>query len=240
MYYIVHMGSKITDELCARYYDGWRRGYDADRIYVHVAARYTLSRSTFDSYMPFFFNYTRDRMKTELRGEVFAMEKTPELEDEFVDLVAHGVAYDKAAKIMNIPLPTLMDDWFVNDPIFKNKVDYAREMATIKVVKALHKKATGYNVKTTSKTTTRTGTGDPQSQITNGSVVESVTEREEHISASVEAQKFWLINNSEEWSLEGKQSDQGNKSQILDKIEEMTELTEEDEKELEARKTVTP
>jgi hypothetical protein len=208
------------------YYENWKRGKTDSAILVSINEELQLdgsppiSRADYRKTTPFFFNYTRQRVYQETLAGTFVLEKTEEIEDKFVEYVTAGVPYDKAARLMNIPMNTLMDIWF-KDPIFKARVDYAVEFANTAVTMALFKRATGYKVLLRSHTKGKNAEG-------NG-VLETETVREEHIMPSVEAAKFWLVNKSGgKWSLNGESSKIGNKAKILEAIEDMTELTDTD------------
>jgi hypothetical protein len=220
--------SYLLDE----YYTLWKRGLRSSEIQT----RLDMTDYLFQKYQPYFFNHIRNEMKAEAREGEFSIELTEELANEFLDYIRAGIPYDKVAKAMNIPLPTVMNVWFKDD-VFKAEVDYALEMANVKVIKALHKRACGYTFTAKSKTTTSTKnkrnkeTGDLEDI-----EVTSVTEREEHVLPEVNAIKFWLINRSnEQWALDGSTSKSNNKGAILSAIDDMTELNDEDKAELDPK-----
>jgi hypothetical protein len=218
------------------YYEAWKTGLNSKEIYKTLFNEFKIPELIYHKAAPHFFQYCREQMKIEgIKGE-FMIEKTEALEEEFLDYVRHGVPYDKAAKIMNIPMPTLLDVWF-QDPVFKAEVDYALEKSNVAVVKALHKRAVGYDKTLTTYTKTITSGGKSKGlDNANGGgemEVNSETTRTEHIQPNVEAAKFWLVNKShEQWSPDGGLNKEGNKGKILESIDEMTKLTPEDEEAL--------
>jgi len=232
----MHYTNRPSDRILELYYEGWKMGLKSKDIFLFIVDSEVLSLDRFNKSQPYFFNYVRDRMQKENISGEFMIEKTPELEEQFLDYVRHGVPYDKAAKIMNIPMATLVDIWF-QDSNFKIEVDYALEKANVEVVKALHKKAVGYDKTLTTRTKSTTN-GATQKGLDNGATGGEITTtsesiREEHIQPSVEAAKFWLINKShDQWSVDGGINKEGNKGKILDAIDGMCEYNEEDKKEL--------
>lgn len=213
------------------YYELFKQGYTDEEIFKSFKEKYGMSKSLFKKWYYIFFHYTKNAVKVEAQDGIVPIPLTAALEDKFVDLVSQGVPWDKVARLMNIPLATITEFWF-QYPLFKARVDYAVEMANIEVIKALHKRATGYSTILKTKTTSRT-------QKENGEILTNITEteREEQVVPSVEAEKFWLINRMpEKWSTDGSSQKEGNKGKILEALEKMSELTAEDKKELEHRK----
>lgn len=216
-------------QILHEYYLLWKQGYSDSEIRDILNLSLTIHKEN----QPHYFNYCHIKMKEELAAGTFSMVLSENREEEFLDHVRAGMAYDKAARMMNIPIPTLLEVWF-KDENFKAKVDFAREMATSKVVKALYKRALGYTARTKCVTTTVTkGRVDKEGAVLSDMTVESTTEREEHIAGAIDAQKFWLINTaSEHWSVDGGTMKANNKGQILQAIEDMTTMTPEDVAEL--------
>lgn len=216
-------------ELLHEYYLLWKQGYSDSDIRDILG----VSANVHKENQPHYFNYCKIKMKEELAAGTFSIVLSESREEEFLDYVRAGVPYDKAARMMNIPIPTLLEVWF-KDEDFKAKVDFALEQATTKVVKALYKRAIGYTARTKCVTTTVTkGRVDKEGAMLADLTVESTTEREEHMPGAIDAQKFWLINkSSESWSMDGGTMKANNKGQILQALEDMTTMTPEDIAEL--------
>jgi hypothetical protein len=227
-------------EIYEKYYQLWKEGLLDSEIFEQLG----LSKNKYKELQPYFFNYVREKMKLENIKGVFKLKKTAKLEEKFLNLIQSGLPYDKAAKIMNIPLATLMNEWFM-DPYFKAQVDYAVEITNSKVIAALYKRAVGETRICRSRTTSRTRpkvkkAGDSENfedytPLDDDGMLTMVTdtEREEYLPPSVEAQKFWLVNQDpERWSLTGDIKKVGNKGKILEAIDHMTEYSDEDKEEL--------
>lgn len=236
-YIILAIMKKQDERILALYFLYWQQGYtDRDIFYSIKEDIPSFSEKRYKEMTPYFFNYVRQQIKIKCDSGDYMIPKTPELEKEFIGLINAGLPYDKAARILNIPLITITDFWF-KDPMFKARVNYAVEIANAKVVMALHKRATGWKttLRTTATTRAKARKGTPTELIDNEGMAEyeTVTEREELILPSVEAAKFWLINQDpDSWSLTGKGTKEGNKSEILDAIKQMTEYNDEDREEL--------
>lgn len=211
------------------YYECWRRGLTDEAIYNSAYRLCLLERQLFDTYKPHFYTYVREKNSEAMKKNVCVMQKTKDIENELVLAISCGATKETAARMSNIPIPTLLY-WMEEDPIFRNALLFATETANAKVQQALFSRATGTKQVLRSKTITRQKAGpeSPPELVHDGYIVmESATEREEYTPASVEAIKFWLANrDARQFSLSGGGSDTNQKSAILEAISRMSEVTE--------------
>lgn len=205
-----------TQQECEKYYYLWRDGRNNDEI----AEALSFSAGRMTSNMPYFLHYAKNKYKEDFRngmvnGNPPHLELTEERRTQFLKLSSSGLDYIKVSKIMNIPLPTIMEVWFVKDPAFKDEVDSIREVMDARVIQALYKKAIGY--RTTTRTVTKMkGIGEKGSPIESTTVVKA----EKIVDGDFNAQKFWAINRMPDaWSADGTVNKDGNKGQIMKMID---------------------
>ena len=212
------------------YFKAWSKGLNNEEIHEEIAEVYDIDYNQFIKWTPFFFIYCKEQHNQGLFMED-VLEKTPEIEDTFIGYISRGMPMDKAAKIMNIPMPTLMHIWF-EDKSFKTRVDYAVEMATFEVVDALRTRAIGYELEDVVVTETKVENAvSKDGSIRPPMTTTSKTSRVNHVPASVEAAKFYLINRSNgDFSSDGARNNEGDKGKILEALDKLTEITEEDKK----------
>lgn len=225
----------VNIQILEVYYTMWLDGKDLADIRTAIMTKFKISDTTFDRYTPYFLHYCRDRVKKDCRNpEVKHIQLTQAREKEFIEYVQAGLSYDKAAKIMGIPLATVLDEWFSNE-IFKTLVEVATEKANAEVVKALHRRAIGFKDRLSTVTEQKAIKVDEET----GEETETVVNRTEsfrtvQVLPSVEAIKMWLYNRDpENWAPNGENVDKGAKSQILEAIEQLAEMDDEERKELE-------
>ncbi len=209
------------------YYKYWCEGKLNDEIRQLIG----FSSNKYDQSLPYFIHWCRLKVKEDTVNAL--MTNTPPMHivlsegrrKEFLALVSSGISYPQAAKIMNIPLPTIMDVWFANDPVFKDQVDTIGDLMNAKVQQALYKKANGRTYTKRSVTRT-TGTGEKGQPID----TTSVTKTEVMVEGDFNAQKMWLINrDGDRWSADGVTSKEGYKGKILKALENMIGTDNEDE-----------
>ena len=216
-----------------QYYEMWLKGCTQDEIRDTLG----MSEADFDRQTYMFFNYCRAQLGKETNMALAQHEKPDLLKltelrrQRFLDLVSSGLTYPKAAKFMGIPLVTITNVWFKDDPVLKREAEYAAELLDANVVIALKKRAIGYKETNSSKTK---ATGEKV--LENGTVVpylvtDSVTETTSNVRPDVTAQKLWLINRKpDEWSPDGERNRGSNKGKILEKVEsEIAEGTPEED-----------
>lgn len=202
---------------CETYYKMWREG----KSNTDIRAVLTISEEKFENSLPYLLHYTRQKYKEDYRegltsGKPPEMILTEERRRQFLQMTAAGLGYPQISKIMNIPLPTIMDVWFVEDPVFKDQVDTVTDLMNARVIQAMYKKAIGY--RTTVKTVTKMkGIGEK------GTPVEttSVSKQEKIVDGDFNAQKFWVVNKlPKEWSIDGTVNKEGNKGTIMKLLEQ--------------------
>lgn len=222
---------KLAAFVMNEYFQLFAKGLSAEKIKKQMLNTFPgYTEANYKNDLPLYSAYVKRQLDEEEKvTEMMTMPLTDETITEFIRLVRSGLPVPKVGAILNIPLPTIYEVWFKKYPMFKMQVEYARETSKAKVIQTLYKRAQGYNTVLKTKSTTIDSKGEST----------TTSEREEHVTGSVEAAKFWLINTCpEEWSLTGTASDSGNKGQILEAIGDMATLSDEDKKALEDRNKV--
>ena len=202
---------------CETYYRMWREGKSNTDIRITL----DMSEQKFGDSLPYLLHYTRQKYKEDYRegmanGKPPEMILTEERRRQFLQMTAAGLSYPQISKIMNVPLPTIMDVWFIEDPVFKDQVDTVNDLMNARVIQAMYKKAIGY--RTTVKTVTRMkGTGEKGLPVN----TTTVSKQEKIVDGDFNAQKFWVINKlPKEWSIDGEVNKDGNKGSIMKLIEQ--------------------
>ena len=208
-----------TTHECETYYKMWREG----RSNTDIMTALSFSQNRMNDHLPYFLHFSRHKYKEDYReglakGHPPEMTLTEERKKQFLQMTAAGLGYPQISKIMNVPLPTLMDVWFVQDPVFKDQVDTVTDLMNARVVQALYKKAIGY--RGTSKTVTKMkGIGEKGLPVH----TTTVTKQERIVDGDFQAQKFWLINKiPKDFSADGFVNNEGNKGTILKALEDMS------------------
>jgi len=154
---------------------------------------------------------------------------TPTRAEEFLLHIGVGLSYPDAALIMDVPLITVTDYWF-KDLHFKAKVDRAVTLMNANVVRAIYKRATGYQYDgghRTESNGTRTVTEGAGKDKTEKEIpFHNVTEisKINVVEPDVNAAKFWAVNRMpDQFSVDGQRTNINNKGKILQWIEEQTE-----------------
>lgn len=232
------MKQKVPTEVLEEYYELWLTGATASKIQKKL----NLSQRKFNQYTPDFLTYCRHQVKFDTRLQMVKgdppnlVELTLEREMQFLQLISTGIAYDKAALIMNVPLVTVLDYWFKNK-IFKAKVGYAIEIVNARAVQSFYKRVCGYEYDGGYRTRTNgvklieqtIGRGDNKRKVTKEVPYhsETVVEKMNVIEPDVNAGKFWLFNRMpDEFTVDGQRTNRTNKGKILQWIEEQAELPE--------------
>lgn len=185
-----------------------------------------LTKKEWEHYAVHFLAYSRRQAEIEATEAMIdskppiTIPLTPERREEFIRLVGTGLAYDKAARFLNVPLVTVLDVWFQEDPLLKDELAVAADLNRVKVKQALFLKAVGgrpSKIKTTTTVTSEKvvpGAGTEKSSVT--------TTSESHRTAEpdVNAQKFYLINHCpDEFSIDGTVNRKGNKGRVLEALD---------------------
>lgn len=225
--------AKADYSLLDKYYDLWLAGEDSRSI----QAKLEMNDNKFNDYTSLFLHHCRVKSGMAARealhnGEVPAIiELTSERRKKFLEYVSLGLGYDKASSMMAVPLVTVLDYWFVEDPTFKIEAQHAVDQLNADITLSLASRAKG--LKSESKTVTVVEGEDLDGK--HKSTTTSTTTR--FIAGDVNAQKFWLINRCPDaFSLDGTVNRKSNKGAILDAIESMLSPSgENDVAELEER-----
>lgn len=213
-------------ETLHKYYELWRDGHDARDI----QERLCLNDAQFNRLTPHFLNYCRHAIKHETRdalaggGKPDIIPLSCDRRKKFLGYVSSGLSYDKAARMMYVPLVTVLDYWFVENPAFKSEAEYAIELLDADIIMSLVKRAKGFSSDIATETTVDSDTEKGRFK----STTKSRTKR--YIAGDVGAQKFWLINRKpDQFSVDGEINRKGNKGKILEAIDELIG-TEDDDK----------
>ncbi len=204
-------------EVLESYYKEWLQG----KSDVQIAEAIGVGEYEIQKYSSCFMNYCRYKVQFETRdtlakyGKALQIPLTDERRKELIDLIKHGVSIAKASRILNIPIITIYDYWYIIDPMLRIEVETAVDAVDAKITKALAKRAMGYKVKNRSTTTTEgQGADGPINMI-----VTSVVERD--VPADVNAAKFWLINRTpEKFTLDGNVNRSENKGRIIEFLDQ--------------------
>lgn len=243
----------INEEALSLYYDLWIKGSTFSKICQELRKtgwitekgniRYRTMAKFKERILeltPYFLLYCRDRVSKETRhslaneGEAIEIALTPQRREELLSHLGSGLDLATASLLMNIPLPTITDQWFKEDPTLQMHCKYAAEINNAEVVKALFKRAKGYTYVEQSETNS-SGDNLPRkdSEGNVGGCYTSKTVTLKHIEGNVTAQKFWLVNKlPEEWTMDGTNPSKNNKGKILEALEALTASTEEELKEM--------
>lgn len=196
------------------YYDKWREGLDQEEIRQYLE----MDEKSFRQLTPHFLAYVREKQfNTPVRTPEVSIPLTPERRQKFLQFMSIGKNHAQAAELINVPLPTVYEVWFKEDPEFKNECLVASKRALADIEISLYTKAKGYDTKI--KTTTKTTGCDKEGRPTE-SATESITEK--HVPADTNAIKFFLTNNMpDKYSLDGEQNKAQNKGAILEALDEL-------------------
>ena len=211
--------------LCKKYYSLWKEG----KTLAEIKEGLGIGEPAFKKLQPDFLVYCRHRVKHDTIEKLRAglvpdsVPLTSENRAKFLKYAEVGMALDKISNMIDVPLITIMDYWFVIDPDLQSHYQNSAAKADAEVEMALKKKALGHGSKTVTVTTTEEY--DPIKGKKMTSVVTSETERP--MAGDIQAQKFWLINRvADRFSLDGEGNRNTNKGKILEAIEEIVAANE--------------
>ena len=208
------------------YYDMWLEGYTQEEIRETLG----MSEATFKKHTSYFHAFCRDRLRkeniTSLLNENRPKEVvlTEERREEFLRYCKAGIEYPKASALMGIPLNTVTDIWFVEDPVFKSESENASLRSDVDVILALHDRAVGTEVPVTSRTKSQGEKVLEDGKVVPYLISDTTTNSTKVFIGDVAAQKTWLINRqSDKWSADGETGKKSNKGKILDALETLFE-----------------
>lgn len=202
-------------KMLERYYQCWLEGMDSRAIAEKMGIKEEHLRAYEANYMAYCRYTVQFESKENLDKYQHALQipLTAERREQLIDLIKHGVSIGKASRILNIPIITIYDYWYVVDPTLRVEIETAIDSLDAKVMKALAKRAIGYKVK--NKTVTRTSGRGADGPI--DMTVESETTRD--VPADINAAKFWLINRTpDKFTLDGNANRSGSKGAIMEFI----------------------
>lgn len=214
------MQPRVPEKVLKKYYELWLKGVPLQKIKV----RLKMDTRKFNQLTPDFLAYCRHQIKFDTRANLANgdlpdfVKLTPERADDFVEYISAGLDYPTAAKIMNVPIVTVLEVWF-KDKVFKDRVETAVELTNARVVMALYRSAIGYEFKynETSVTDGTNKDGEPYSS-------ETITRKTKHFPPNVAAGKFWVFNRDpDNWTIDGERIRGHNKGKILEFIQEQIE-----------------
>jgi len=210
---------KPTQELLKQYYELWRKGADDSSIRDELH----LTESQFKNLTPHFLQYCRHHAKFDAIDSLDngvppnVAQLTIPRRKKFLEYVSLGLDFSKAASFMNIPLVTITDVWFKEDPFLKEDAQNAAEIVNAEVQMALLKRAKGYEQEVITETHTE-GESSKEGQFSS-----TVTSKSTKVVVGdVSAEKFWLINKEpDNFTLDGEVNRKGNKGAIMDALDQI-------------------
>jgi DNA-binding CsgD family transcriptional regulator len=219
---------KANKDVLESYYKLWLSGKTPSQIKKLLK----LTDRNYKSLLPDFLSFCRHKIQFEPRDalavknkSLVKIELTKEREIQFLQYVASGLSYDDAALLMDVPLATVFNFWFLESPAFKLRCEKVTKFITVQATMALYKRVVGYDVpyEKTSKSSGINKDGEPFDS-------ETVTTGATHIAPDVNAAKFWLFNRDPaNWTIDGMRTGKGQKGKILEFIEAQGETLTEDE-----------
>lgn len=222
--------SEADQKLLDRYYELWLAGDDE----AQICASLKVKPSKLKSLLPWLLAHCRHRLKHETRsrltdGRVPNLPPlTPERRAEFLRNVGAGASFEKACSVMGVPLTTLTEHWFVEDPDLKIEAEYQVDLHNFNVVKALYQRALPRDVETETETVSEVDEVDPQTGMVRRGEdgkplvrrTSSKTKTLKTVEGCFNAQRFWATNRMpEQWSLDGQGNSGGSKGKILAALE---------------------
>jgi len=215
------------EQALKKYYELWKQGKTNEEIMKAL----DISKGVLDGLAPELLTYCRKAIKEETRISLTkgnlpdGMKLTPARRKEFIENMEAGCSVQESALLMNVPLVTVMDVWFVEDPDFKHLADTAQMRANTEAVKALIKRAQGYDLPIATKTVTEGMLDKMGREMT----VTSTTKTKKHVEPSVKALEVYLYNRlPEKFSKDGAGSITGAKGKLLMALEAALEPEEGD------------
>lgn len=225
------MKPRVSLEVLQRYYDLWLIGATSSII----RKKLKLSIAKFKEYAPDFLVYCRHQIKHDIRirltqgGEPDLVKLTQTRAEEFLFHIGTGLSYPEAALVMDIPLITVTDFWF-KDVMFKAKVDQAVKIINANVVRAIYRRATGYEydgghtTETHGSRVVSEGKGDDKVERETPFHNITTVRKINVIEPDVNAAKFWAFNRMpDQFSIDGQRTNINNKGKILQWIEDQTQ-----------------
>jgi len=204
------------DEFLETFYRLWLDGLDEQQLKEELH----LTDKQYLKYLPALFTYCKHHIKFETRDQLDAgrtpnlAKLTPYRREKFLEYMSLGLDFIKASSLLNVPIVTITEYWFKEDPMLKEEALMAVDKANAEVMMALKRKAIGTASEVVTETTTE---GESVKEGKYSSTTTSTTKKK--IAGDVAAQKFWLINRDpDKFTLDGEVNRQGNKGAIMEAL----------------------
>jgi hypothetical protein len=191
----MHEPTRPTPEILDAYYELWLSGSDASTIVERLNDAFPTHHITpkyITRHLPALHAYCRQRMVRDTRTALTNDQLppnvvlTPERRSKLLELVGCGATLQRAADMLNVPLVTITDRWYLDDPDLRTEVAVVRDTYDYRVVAAAHRRAIGYDVPVTE---THEINEETERGYRRGTTVVTKTT---HVPGSTTAQTLWL------------------------------------------------
>lgn len=193
------MAGKIpTNEHLQAYYELWLTGADDTGLVDDLRSKFPAfgyTQKNFHRYLPFFHAFCRhavaEASKIALSSDSLpdSHPLTDDLRSRFVDACGCGYNLAEVSSILCVPLVTITEVWFKQDPMLREQADSARLLHDYELRSAMHRRAVGYSYDASEETTE---TSSNEKFGTTSSKREH--KKHVHVPGSPEAQRFLAKN----------------------------------------------
>lgn len=180
------MARRPSDKFLRSYYEQWRKGHGS----VVIAKALLVKVAYLKTHVAYLHEYCRKRLAKETREDLTTgtrlqqLELTPEWREQLVRHVEDGLTLEETAGVLGVPLPTITQLWFHDDPGLRVECGYARQRADVEVMAAVRRRAVGYTLDHVEETETAT----------EGVLTTKVMRTHKHVPAHPASQRLWLVN----------------------------------------------
>jgi len=192
---------KPSENVLKTYYTAWIAGKTnneiAKEIFKQCQDRF-ISPKEVSNYikknLPAFHSFCRSKTISDTRkslsetGEALRIELTPERRADLLRYVSKGKSLEKAADMINVPLLTITEIWFIEDDTLQWELKTIKDKQDIKILEALEKRALGYDLHVAEINDIAEETEKGFKKGTH------IKKTKKHVPGSVQAQEFYLIN----------------------------------------------
>jgi hypothetical protein len=146
---------KVPRDILNRYYELWLTAITSRALEATLRREFpkqVAGKKYFINNQHAFYNYCRLRSRSEtddllaMTGNPVEVKLTVERRAEFLDYVAHGASLAQAADLLNVPLVTITEVWYRDDPDLAMEVRTVGLRHDLGVVRALERRALGYEL----------------------------------------------------------------------------------------------
>lgn len=193
------MPRRPSDKFLKSYYEQWREGLTQAKLAKALSVKATYLKQ----HVAVLHEYCRKRLSKETREGLTAgtearqLPLTLEWREQLIDGIENGLTMEEVAGVLAVPLPTITQLWFRDDPDLKASCDFARQRADLEVMTAVRRRAIGYTLEHQEETTEEVLV-DAQDEDGVTVQVPAVKRRtlrtRKHITAHPSSQKLWLVN----------------------------------------------